>query len=200
MVLSHRDGKSHRDSETTPAKPSSSRPRNRHSEDQWFPARCPRFQFCVSFFHQTFSGGGEHHVRGMPEARLANSWRSISVSTRPLPRSVLLPGGHAQELDAFYCLGFLSNPTWGGGMNANGGRIAPFQTYRSDFKNLGSDLSIYHVLTSGSQVWKWQRAELGLDPRRDRPRTLTGVEASHLRRGLAHIFCDPFLLFSHPFF
>lgn len=44
----------------------------------------------------------------------------------------------------------------------------------------------------GSQVWKWQRAELGLDPRRDRPRTLTGVEASHLRRGLGAHLLRPF--------
>lgn len=103
----------------------------------------------------------------------------------PLPRSVLLPGGHAQELDAFYCFGFLSNPTWGGGMNANGERIAPFQTYCSDFKNLGSDLSIYHVLTSGHKYGSGKEQSWDLTPGVTDPGHF--LEASHLRRGGAHL-------------
>lgn len=102
-------------------------------------------------------------------------------------------------MGAFYGLGCLSSPTGGGGMNTDREKkIARFQTYSSDFKNVGSESSIRYVLTSGhkrgggkAQSWGWSPGVT--DPGRF-------LEVSHLCRGLAPISRDFFSCSRTPFF
>lgn len=113
-----------------------------------------------------------------------------------LLHSILLQGWHTQELDAFYCLGLHSNPTWLGKTN-NCENLLIFKHTESFFLRTtahiwaliicqaptGSHILLQLILTQCCEValisrgTKWERLVQDLGARREQSRHLTPARA-----------------------